>query len=133
MLTREEQAFIKYWEHNRLRQKKVFRQFLIGIPIGLLFAIPIVINFSSGWDKRAEMEANSYNFNPLILIIALLVIVAFTAIFYQQHKWDQYEQRYRELLARQTARQTGEDELQAEEDRHQAIEDKHQAGEGREN
>jgi uncharacterized membrane protein len=102
MLTPEEKAFIQYWEDNRSRQKKIFRQFLIGIPIGLLFTIPIAINFASGWYKRADMEANSGEFNPIVLLIALLLIVAFTAIFYRQHRWDQYEQRYRELLARQT-------------------------------
>jgi surface polysaccharide O-acyltransferase-like enzyme len=101
MLTPEEKDFVRYWEQNRDRRKKTFRQFLVGIPIGLLFVIPIVISLKSGWDKRAVMEANSPEFNPLVLLVALLVIVAFTAIFYQQHKWDQYEQRYRELLAKE--------------------------------
>jgi hypothetical protein len=103
MLTPEEEAFLRYWEKNRSRQKKVFRQFLVGIPIGLLFVIPIVINFSSGWYKRADMEANSPDFNPAVLLVALLLIVGFTAIFYQRHKWDQYEQRYQELLIKQSA------------------------------
>ena len=106
MLTPEEKAFIIYWEHNRDRRKKVFRQFLVGIPIGLLFVIPIVINFASGWYQRADMEANSPDFNPLVLLVALLIIVAFTAIFYQRHKWDQHEQKYRELIARQTDEET---------------------------
>ena len=101
MLTQEEKNFLQYWENNRLRQKKIFRQFLVGIPVGLLFAIPIAINFTSGWYRRADMEANNGEFSPLVLIIALLLIVGFTAIFYRQFKWDQYEQRYRELLARQ--------------------------------
>ncbi|HEV2352987.1 MAG TPA: hypothetical protein VGR89_01985 [Puia sp.] len=92
---------MRYWEANRLRRKKTVTQFLIGIPVGLLFVIPIVINFSSGWYKRADMEANSADFNPAVLFVALLLILGFTAIFYQRHKWDQYEQHYRELLARQ--------------------------------
>jgi hypothetical protein len=100
MLTQQEQDFIRYWEANRLSRKKVVRQFLIGIPVGLAFVIPIAINFSSGWYKRAQMEANSEDFNPMVLMVALLLIVGFTAIFHQRHKWDQYEQRYRELLAR---------------------------------
>ena len=100
MLTQREKDFILYWEANRLRRKKIFRQFLIGIPIGLLFVIPIVINFSSGWYRRADMEANSPDFNPMVLFVALLLIVGFTAIFYQRHKWDQYEQHYQELKAR---------------------------------
>ncbi|GGA97334.1 hypothetical protein [Puia dinghuensis] len=101
MLSKEEERFIRYWEQNRLRRKKVVRQFLLGIPIGLLFVIPIVINFASGWNKSAGVEANSQDFDPRVLFIALLLIVGFTSIFYQRHKWDQYEQRYRELLARQ--------------------------------
>jgi hypothetical protein len=100
MLTQQEKDFIRYWESNRLRRKKIVRQFLVGIPIGLLFVIPITINFASGWDKRAQMEANNQEFNPIVLLIALLLIVGFTAIFYQRHQWDQYEQRYRELLSR---------------------------------
>ncbi|HXD76915.1 MAG TPA: hypothetical protein VN616_03855 [Puia sp.] len=99
MLSQRDKDFIAYWEANRLRRKRVVIQFLIGIPVGLLFVIPIVINFSSGWYKRADMEANSADFNPVVLLIALLLILCFTAIFYQRHKWDQYEQHYRELLA----------------------------------
>ena len=48
MLSDEESRFIEYWKANRLKQKKVFRQFLLGIPVALLFAIPIVINFFLG-------------------------------------------------------------------------------------
>jgi len=109
MLTQQEKDFIRYWAANRLRRKKVVTQFLIGIPIGLAFVIPIMINFVSGWYKRAQMEANSQDFNPLVLLVALLLIVGFTAIFYQRHQWDQYEQRYRELLAREDRENTPAD------------------------
>lgn len=105
MLSKEEAAFVGYWEKNRLRRRKLVRQFLLGVPIGLLFVIPIVINLSSGWYKRAAMEANSSEFDPRVLFVALLLIVAFTAIFWQRYKWDQYEQRYRELIARRDREQ----------------------------
>ena len=36
MLTEEEEAFIVYWRTNREKQKKTFRQFLLGIPVALL-------------------------------------------------------------------------------------------------
>jgi hypothetical protein len=100
MLTQQEKDFIRYWEKNRLRQKKLVRQFLVGIPVGLAIAVPIAINFSTDWFRRAKMEANNPGFNPLVLLVALLFIVVFVAIFYRQHKWDQYEQRYQELLIR---------------------------------
>lgn len=101
MLSKQEKDFIQYWEKNRLRRKKTVRQFLLGIPAGLLIVIPIVINLASGWYKRANMEVNnSQDFNPGVLLVALLLIVGFTAIFWQRHQWDQFEQRYRELVAR---------------------------------
>jgi hypothetical protein len=100
MLSKEEDKFIVYWEKNRLRRKKTMRQFLLGIPAGLLIVVPIVINFGSGWYRRANMEANSDDSSPMVIFVALLLIVGFTAIFWQKHQWDQFEQRYRELLAR---------------------------------
>ena len=108
MLTKGETAFIDYWERNRLRRKKVVKQFLLGVPIGLLFAVPIVINLFSGWDKHADMEANRADFDPRVLFVALLLIVGFTSIFWQRHKWDQYEQRYRELLVRRERERAAE-------------------------
>jgi uncharacterized membrane protein len=102
MLTQQEKDFIIYWQKNRDRQKKTFRQFLIGIPIGLLFAVPIFINFTSGWYKRAAMMTNTPDFNPLVLMVALLIIIAFIAIFSKKHQWDMREQQYRELLAKQS-------------------------------
>ncbi|HWB92713.1 MAG TPA: hypothetical protein VG605_12705, partial [Puia sp.] len=101
MLSKQEKDFIRYWEQNRLRRKKTGRQFLLGIPAGLVIVIPILLNLLSGWDKRADMEANSQEFNPGVLLVALLLIVGFTAIFWQRHQWDQLEQRYLELLARE--------------------------------
>ncbi len=100
MLTPQEKDYIRYWEENRDKQKKVSRQFLVGIPIGLLFVIPIVVNFVSGWYKRATMEANTSDFSPGVLLVALLLIVSFTAIFSKKHQWDLREQRYLELLAK---------------------------------
>src|ERR1700722_18910991 len=100
MLSKEEDKFIVYWEKNRLRRKKTMRQFLLGIPAGLLIVVPIVINVGSCWYRRANMEANSDEASPMVIFIALLLIVGFTAIFWQKHQWDQFEQRYQELLKR---------------------------------
>jgi uncharacterized membrane protein len=102
MLTQPEKDFLIYWEQNRLKQKKKFRQFLVGIPLGFLFSIPILINFFSGWYKRAAMEANTSEFSPLILVIAFLLITAFVAIFSKHHQWEMREQHYQELIAKQS-------------------------------
>jgi len=99
MLTQKEKDFIDYWERNRDRQKKTIRQFLVGIPIGLLFAVPIAINFGSSWYHRAMMAITA---EGGALLLALLLIVVFVAIFSQQYKWDQLNQRYLELIARRS-------------------------------
>ena len=103
MLSKEEQEFIKYWEQNRGKQKRFFKQIAIGLPFGVLFAIAMFLNFSSGWDKRvAEITKNYPSFKSLILVllIALLGIVVFISVFSVKIKWEKYEQRYRELLSR---------------------------------
>jgi hypothetical protein len=75
MLSETQKAFLKYWEENRLREKKINKQLLLGLPIGLLFAIPVLILLFSGkfWYQRANMEANSQS-SPVVLIIAIICI-----------------------------------------------------------
>ena len=103
MLTKEEQDFIKYWEHNRSKQKLFLKQLAKGLPFGVLFAVAMFLNFSSGWDKRvAEITKTYPSFKSLVLVllIALLGIVIFISVFSTKVKWEKYEQRYHELLRR---------------------------------
>lgn len=103
MFSKEEQDFIKYWEENRGKQKKFFKQIAIGLPFGVLFAAAMFLNFTSGWDKRVEAITKTYpSFKSLILVllIALLAIVVFISVFSVKVKWEKHEQRYRELLSR---------------------------------
>jgi uncharacterized membrane protein len=104
MLTDSETRFVTWWEENRLKEKKVFKQWLVGLPLGLLFGVPIFLNFFSGWYKRAVMVRNAQivtrDFNPVVLIIAVLMIISFVAIFSKKHKWEMNEQRYKELKAK---------------------------------
>lgn len=103
MLTTEEKAFLRYWEQHRSSQKKTFRQWLIGLPIGLLFGVPILLNYATGWYKRAGMAGSQVS--PAVLIIAILAIISFVAIFYKRFQWEQYEQKYRELKAKEDQEQ----------------------------
>ncbi|MFT4092111.1 MAG: hypothetical protein QM640_00635 [Niabella sp.] len=100
MYTREEEQFMKYWETNRLKKKKIFKQVLLGVPAGLVMMIAIFINFFSGWYKRATMEANADPSLFVILLIAGIIIVAFAGVFTSYHKWDINETRYKELINR---------------------------------
>lgn len=100
MLTEHEKRFMEYWEKNRDREKRVFRQWLIGMPVGVIFVLAIALNFSSGWNKQAAYVANT-SFNPMVLVVALVLIASFIAIFSKSHKWDMNEQRYLEFKAKQ--------------------------------
>lgn len=99
MLTEKETAFLKYWEANRERQKKFMYQLLVGLPVGLLLGALITFNFYSGWYKRATMIANS-QFNPVVLIVAVLIIAVFVAVFSKKFQWEQSQQKYQELVAK---------------------------------
>lgn len=99
MYTQEEKDFMDYWEKNRGKAGKQLRQWLFGIPLGLAIVVPTLLNFNSNWYKRAKMEASSVN--PLVILIAVVIIVAFITIFYRYYQRDQYEQRYLELKARE--------------------------------
>jgi uncharacterized membrane protein len=100
MLTPDEQKFMEYWEANRVKKKKIFNNLLIGLPAGLFIVIAIIINFLSGWYKRATMAANAEPSVFIVLLISGIVIVAFWVIFTSYHKWDLNETRYQELLSR---------------------------------
>jgi membrane protein implicated in regulation of membrane protease activity len=100
MLTPQEQQFIEYWQQNRDREKKIFRQLLIGLPVGMLLAIGIIASLvTAQWYQQADMVANS-KLNPKVLLIAILAIIVFIAIFYKKFQWDQKEQLYKELLSK---------------------------------
>lgn len=99
MLSEKEKAFVEYWEKSREREKKLVWQLLIGIPAGLLFAVPILLFMFTGqfWYKRAIAVANT-QLNPAVMIIAVILITLFIAIFHKRHQWELKEQLYRELL-----------------------------------
>ena len=56
VLTPEEEKFIEYWEHNRLKKRKITKQLSIGLPIGVLLVAGIFASVFAGWDKHAEVQ-----------------------------------------------------------------------------
>lgn len=101
MLTEEEKTFVAYWEKNRERQATLKYQLLFGLPLGILVSLPLLVNFLFGrfWYKRADAVGSS-QFNPLVLVFAVLLIAVFVAVFYKKFQWDKHEQRYLELTRR---------------------------------
>ena len=102
MLEQREKLFLEYWELNRLKEKNIFYQMLTGLPVGLLFALPIIFILFTGryWFKRADMVANA-ELSPVLLVTAVLIIAIFVAIFYKRHQWEMKEQQYKELKVKE--------------------------------
>ena len=98
-LNKNELEIMRYWEQKRVKERKILNQLLIGLPIGVLFGMPVLINLFLGWYKRANMEANT-ELSPAILLTAIFLIIVFVAIFSRRHKWEMKEQYYQELKAR---------------------------------
>lgn len=95
---------MEYWKANREREARWQYQLITGIPYGLLFALPVIaIIFTARfWYQRADMMVN-VGVNPTVMILAVLGIALFIAIFYKRYQWDRKEQQYRYLTAREEA------------------------------
>lgn len=96
MLTEQEEKFLIYWEKNKEKEKSVFKQISLVLPIGLVIGTGILLNFMSGWYTRATMVANGQS-TPLVLIFAIVIIAFFCSVFFKRHQWEMNDQRYQEL------------------------------------
>jgi membrane protein YdbS with pleckstrin-like domain len=95
MVTNEERKFIDYWEKNNAKQKRLLYQLAVGLPIGLVFGLPIMISLIfSDWYKNMQFISAS---QVTVILIAVLGIAVFFALFRMKHKWDMNEQFYKEL------------------------------------
>ncbi len=112
MLSEQEEKFIIYWEKNRERDKKLVRQLLIGLPLGLLISGGILLCLDLNWYERANMVANA-SLNPYVLLIGIISITIFTSVFFKKYQWEMKEQHYRELLFKREHRKKEQTELDA--------------------
>jgi ATP/ADP translocase len=102
-LSKKEEDFIRYWSDQRLRKKQFLGKLSIGLPLGVLLVAALMINFLSGWYKKADMELHSDSSVIIVVLIAAIAIVVFITIFSARHKWDQNELLYQELLKKKEA------------------------------
>lgn len=100
MVTEEEKAFIDYWAQNRLRKRRLLWQLAAGLPLGAVLAGSILVNYFSGWHKRAEKELQIEPSAIVVIMAALILTVVFIVVFSGRHRWEMNEQRYKELLAK---------------------------------
>jgi hypothetical protein len=96
-MSAEDAAFFEYWSHNREKEKKWLTQLMVGLPLGLVFGLPVLLSFLlRGWYKRMPYITGS---QFTVILMAILGIAVFYGIFRMRFKWEINEQRYNELLA----------------------------------
>ena len=95
MLTHDEKLFIAYWEANREKQKRILYRLAVGLPVGLVFAFPILLSvIFHDWYKSMIFISSS---QVTVILIAVLGIAVFFALFRMKFKWEQNDQFYKEL------------------------------------
>ena len=100
MITEQEQLFINYWEANRDKQKKIFYQLAWGLPIGLVLALPILLSvIFHDWYKSMVFISSS---QLTLILITVFGIAVFFALVRMRFKWEENEQRYKELKFKQS-------------------------------
>jgi hypothetical protein len=95
MLTKDEILFLEYWEKRREKEKQFFRQLVTGLPMGLVFALPVLlVVIFHGWYKNMIYISDS---QIIVIIIGVLCVAIFFSIFRGKFKWEHNEQLYKEL------------------------------------
>ena len=95
MITEQEKLFLNYWENNRDKEKKLLYQLAFGLPVGLVFALPILLSLLfRDWYKRMSFI---YNSQVTVIMIAVLGITVFFGLLKMKFKWENNEQLYKEL------------------------------------
>ncbi len=98
MLSKENEAFLAYWEKNREQQLTSIRPLLVGLSTGLAIGIGVVLLLESGLFERATMVANS-RLSSFVLVLAIVIVSVGMAFFYRKFRWEMMEQRFLELQA----------------------------------
>ncbi|TCZ74408.1 hypothetical protein [Flaviaesturariibacter aridisoli] len=100
MLTPEEKAFVDYWAVQRLRRKSIASRISSGLPLSVLIVVVLFVSIFTGWYERATAVLRTHSSVILVVILAAIGIVLFMSYFTAQHEWDQNEERYQVLRAR---------------------------------
>ncbi len=100
---------MQYWEQQRGLQSTFMSKLLRGLPMALLFALPVILSVLVVWiffpDWYAKISKNSSGAFATV-VVAMMVIVVFYAWFRMHYKWEMNEQIYHELKAKQQQEQT---------------------------
>lgn len=105
MLSVKELAFLEYWESNRVNQSRFIIKLIRGIPMALMFGLPIILFIMTIYLFFPDWYTKVSGITPgvfIVIIIAVLLAVIFFAYFRMHFKWEMNEQFYLELKHKQS-------------------------------
>jgi len=100
MLTEKDIEFLRYWEKNRESESTFSSKLLSGIPMAILFTLPILLLVLTVWLFIPDWYMKISKTSPgmfISAIFAMILIVLFYSFFRMQFKWENNEQLYKEL------------------------------------
>ncbi len=104
MLSQKEKDFIGHWESVREHEGRFANKLAKGLPMALLFGLPIILSlvavyfFSPEWYAKVSSAANGVSG---VLIIAVMITVLFFSYFRMHFRWEMNEQLYHELKGKE--------------------------------
>jgi hypothetical protein len=103
MLSEQEIKFLQYWEQHRETENTFVRKLTGGLPMALIFSMPIVLSvvvvrlFLPEWyTKISKTSPGTF----ITIIFAMIIVALFYSFFRMQYKWEMNEQLYKELKAK---------------------------------
>ena len=95
---------MQYWERERTKQNGFVRKLLNGLPMAMLFSLPILLLiiavyiFFPEWYTRIS---NTSQGSFITIFIAVFLCIIFFSYFRMHYKWEMNEQFYHELKAKE--------------------------------
>ena len=111
MLSEKDKQFIAYWEQERLKQNTVVHKILNGLPMAIVFSLPILlfifavyIFFPEWYTKISQTSQGTF----VTVVIAVFLCTIFFSYFRMHYKWEMNEQLYDELKSKESVKKEAE-------------------------
>jgi amino acid transporter len=100
MLSEKDKEFIAWWEKERERLSSIQSKLIAGLPMAVLFCIPILLFISAVFLFLPEWYvkvSNSMSGSMTTIVIGVIFCILFFSYFRIQYKCEMNEQHYQEL------------------------------------
>jgi membrane protein YdbS with pleckstrin-like domain len=111
MLSEKDKKFMSIWEKERDRRNTVSDKILSGLPMALMFSLPIILLifvvyiFFPEWYTRISSTSQG---TFITVVVAVLISTLFFSYFRMHYKWEMNEQLYHELKKKEKLAQSSE-------------------------